>query len=109
MILRISGDRSFTVYVTFEFYDVKRLWRNFLKIEDRVDVENHDGDITAYVDFAVIGRRPADVSKITLEYDGHTVVLLPGEDKFENVSPIILYEGGRDFWTNQLRRNALES
>lgn len=109
MNLRISGDRSFHVEVTFEFYKVRKLWSTFLEIKDKVDVLTLNGNVHAHVDFTVVGRHCHEIKQITLEYDGHMVILDPGDDKFENLSPIVLYDGGRDFWTNQLRRKALKS
>ena len=108
-MLRIQGDRSFDVFITFDFYNVKKLWRNFLQVADKVDVKACDGEFLAYVDFHVVGRKPSEIKQIILEYDGHTVVLNPGPDKFKNLSPIVLYEDGRDFWTTQLRQKALLS
>lgn len=107
MNLRIQGDRSFHVEVIFEFYDVKKLWRLPLEIKDKIIVKDGYSSPVAHCDFTVVGRQPHEIKRLTLEFDGHTVILEPGPDKFADLSPITLYADGRDFWTNQLRKMAL--
>ncbi len=108
MNITVVGDRSFSVAVTIEFYDFKKLWKHFVRA-DTVDVEEISGDNIASVVFTVVGRRPEEIKRITLDYDGHTVILDPGPDKFRDLKPIVIYSEGRDFWTNQLRQRAKEA
>ena len=108
MNIVVVGDRSFSVDILIEFYDVKKLWR-FMATIDTVKVMSTSGNAIAKVVFTVVGRRPEELMRITLEYDGHRVVLEPGETEFRDLNPIVIYDGGRDYWDIQLRRMALRA
>ncbi len=107
MNLRIQGDRTFNCYATFEFYGVRKLWSCLWEVEDILNTVCADGEVIAYIDITVVGRKFEDIKQLILEFDDHKVVMNPGPDKFANLSPIVLYSEGRDFWTNQLRKMAL--
>lgn len=106
MNITVIGDRSFSVEITIEFYDVRKLWRYVAK-NDEVRVKEYSSDEQAQVTFTVVGRRPEEIRRITLEYDEHKIVLEPGESKFRDLGPIVIYDKNRDYWDIQLRQKAL--
>jgi hypothetical protein len=106
--ITVVGDRSFTVELIIDFYSLKKSWRNVIK-SDAVEVKEFSGATVAKVVFTVVGRQPEEIKQITLKYGDHTVVLDPGPEKFRDLGPIVIYDKGRDFWTNRLRQKALDS
>ena len=105
MNFQVFSDQATTITALFYFDGVKKGWRTIFDLNPGDKVKTEAG--TNGVIFTIVGRRPQEVEKIELKWDGHEATIYPDDDG--EYAPVTVYSGGRDFWTNQLRAKALES
>lgn len=101
MNIRIFSDRATTITANFYFFKEQKWWKKKLRYTDVVSTEERTDGVV----FTVVGRTSQEVGQIDLEYDGQKVTLYP--DAKGEYDDIVIYDGDRDYWTNVLRRKAL--
>lgn len=112
--MKVTFEKPEDLYLELyvKFFDVENLWKLELHRNAPITPEwrlSHKGyTVTVTIDGAIPGRKPEEIEYIQIGY-GNTVTKVAPEIVDGRIKPFVIYDGDKDYWTNILRRKALEA